>query len=109
MSASNFCQSLPTTSFARLCVLEKRRGLKRRQLREYSRLEKLTCQYPTQVTMLNNAELKLMYERVMRALYAKDIGSSSDTWRFIAKFTEAMTKQQKSYSPLQWKIKLKLN
>jgi hypothetical protein len=48
-----------------------------------------------QVVALGNAELKLTYERVMRALYAEEYGSSSDTWRFIEAFAAAMTKQQK--------------
>lgn len=62
-----------------------------------------------QVMRLVDGELKQAYDGVMRALYTQENASSSDTWRFIKQFTDAIEKRQKPRFSLQWNVDLKLN
>lgn len=62
-----------------------------------------------QVSALVDGELKQAYDGVMRALYTQENASSSDTWRFIKQFTDAIEKRQKPRFSLQWNVDLKLN
>ena len=62
-----------------------------------------------QVNQLDNAELKLAYDKAMQAVYSKDKSHSTDTCRFIDQLTDAIKAQHKPHYRVQWSVEMKLN